>query len=462
MRRLISVAVALVALAAIGSGLALGSSAQAVTVRPNIVIILADDQRLGLEDAQPAVRNRIKELGVTYSNYMVPTALCCPSRASLLTGKFSHGTGVWGNDLPNDPPLSGGNAAFVANGNEPLTIAAALDAAGYRTAMIGKYLNGYYDTNGVPPGWDVFEAYSGDPAYYNYTLGGAFYGDTVRDYATDVIADHAVNVISSSGSDPLFLYVAPYAPHFPYTPAPRDEQAPVDALIHPRDFGALNEADVSDKPQWLQDLGTVNEARMHEVARLQHRAVMGIDDLTRQVIDALKAKGMLGNTLLIYASDNGQLWGEHRYSGKNVAYWRATEVPLFMRWDGHLSAGAVDERLALNVDVTATVAEAAGVTMSWSEGRSLLTGSPRLGFPVEALGSYPPYKVRPAYCGWRTLTRLYVRYATGEEELYLYNVDPLEKQNQAANPRYADRLAAMRANAEATCSPTPPDFTWTP
>jgi arylsulfatase A-like enzyme len=379
-----------------------------------------------------------------------------------LTGKFAHGTGVWGNGLPNDPPLSGGHAAFVANGNESQTLAAALDPAGYRTALIGKYLNGYYDADGVPFGWDEFKAYSGKPKYYDYTLGGVQYGTGVADYSTDVIAQLSVEAINSTQSEPLFLYIAPFAPHFPFTPAPRHEDVAVGQLIHSRDFGAINEANISDKPQYIQQLRSANEERMREVARLQHRAVMGIDDLTADVVDALRDKGMLGDTMVIYASDNGILWGEHRWTGKNVPYWRATEVPLFIRWDGHLPQGTVDDRLALNVDVTATIAEAAGVDMPWSEGRSLVSGAGRLGFVLEAIASYPPFATRPAYCGWRSPNRLYVRYATGEEELYLYRNDPLEKHNVATESAYASRVASMRANAVKACNPTPPDFTWNP
>jgi N-acetylglucosamine-6-sulfatase len=105
--------------------------AEAATARPNVVIILTDDERAGLSDAMPVVRRRVQKAGLTFTNYMVPTTLCCPSRASLLTGKFSHGTGVWNNGLPNDVPLTGGQAGFVANGNESQTLAAVLDEQGY-------------------------------------------------------------------------------------------------------------------------------------------------------------------------------------------------------------------------------------------------------------------------------------------------------------------------------------------
>ena len=141
--------------------------------QPNVVIILSDDERVGLTDAMPVVRSRVKNAGVTFTNYMVPTTLCCPSRASLLTGKFAHGTHVWNNGLVNDPPLTGGQAGFVEGGNESQTLAAVLDTAGYETAFVGKYLNGFIASSPTPPGWDSFAPFQGQMGYYDYTLGGS-------------------------------------------------------------------------------------------------------------------------------------------------------------------------------------------------------------------------------------------------------------------------------------------------
>jgi len=433
--------------------------AEATTARPNVVIILTDDERAGLSDAMPVVRRRVQKAGLTFTNYMVPTTLCCPSRASLLTGKFSHGTGVWNNGLPNDVPLTGGQAGFVANGNENQTLAAVLDEQGYETALVGKYLNGFFTSSATPVGWDAFEAFQGPPGYFDYTLAGVHYGTAPSDYSTDVIAQRAVDIIKNSGPDPLFLYVAPYGPHSPYTPAPRHLAAPVSDLVHNRDFIGINE-NVSDKPLWVRRLDHKDPSRQRQVARLQHRAMMSVDELTKDVLDALKAKGKIANTLIVYASDNGQQWGEHHYAGKNVPYRRATEVPLYMRWDHHLSQGTVKDRIALNVDVTATIAAATGITMPWSEGRSLFKSTQRKGFVIEATDQHPPTPVRPAYCGWRTLHRLFVRYSTGEEELYFYQSDPFEFRNLADRAQYRDALRTMRSRAKDSCVPKPPGFSW--
>lgn len=440
-----------------------GSATPEVTAagRPNVVIILSDDERLGLTDAMPVVRNRIQKPGLTFTNYMVPTTLCCPSRASLLTGKFAHGTHVWNNGLPNDPPLTGGQAGFVEAGNESQTLATVLDASGYETAFVGKYLNGFFASSPTPIGWDKFQPFLGHPGYYNYTLDGVTYGSAATDYSTDVIAQRAVDIIESSGTDPLFLYIAPYGPHAPYTPAPRHLTARVSDLVHDSDFTGFDE-NVSDKPLWIRRLDHAAHSRQQQVARLQHRAMMSVDELTADVLDALKAEGKIANTLIVYASDNGQLWGEHHYTGKNVPYRRATEVPLYLRWDDQIRPNTDKDRLALNVDLTATIASATKIEMPWSEGRSLFSSPQRSGFVIEASAKYPPTPLRPPYCGWRTQNRMYVRYSTGEEELYLYRNDPYEFTNVADHRQYRDSLKAMRALAREACVPVPPGFTWTP
>jgi N-acetylglucosamine-6-sulfatase len=435
---------------------------------PDIVLIVTDDQRVGLLDAMPTVRRVLSSRGVTYSNAMVPTSLCCPSRASLLTGMYAHGTGVWTNGPVKSLDVApGGERVFMRNGNERRTLAVALDSVGYRTGLVGKYLNGYRQKRGVPRGWDKWMAFDGAPNYYHYRLGAKRFGGVPREYSTDVIARKARRVIRSTpASRPLFLYVAPFAPHYPFTPAPRDRRTDVSAFVHRRDFGALNERNVTDKPLWLQGLDLTSRSLMHDVAESQHRAMMSVDRLVRVVVDSLRVRGNLHHTLLVFTSDNGLLWGEHRLAMKNMPYARATEVPLVIRWDSHLPAGASRRAEALNIDVTATIADAARLDMPWIEGRSLLQRAGG-GSIVEAARTFPSmysavehYVRRPAYCGWRTRTRLYVRYATGEEELYLYRSDPFERRNVAHVPAHRQVLRAMRRHARAACAPAPPGFSW--
>ncbi len=430
--------------------------------RPNIVVILTDDERVGLTDAMPILRSRVKRQGTTFTNAMVPTALCCPSRASLLTGKFAPGTGVWGNGVAADPPLSGGQEAFVANGNEAQTLAVALGGAGYRTVLVGKYLNGYTESEPRPPGWDVFEPFLPNPGYYEYRLGGVSHGVEPEDYSTDVLAQRAVDLISGTPAEkPLLLLVAPFGPHFPMTPAPRHVGADVAALLKDEDLGAGNEPDIIDKPEWVQDRGRVASSRMRRVALEQHRVMLSIDELVGRLLDELEAQARMDNTLVVYTSDNGYLWGEHRVVGKGVPYARSTEVPLFMRWDGRVEPGASDARVTLNVDVTATIADAAGVAMPWSEGRSVLQPGARRGFVLESIARTTRLP-HPADCGWRKTGQLFVRYATGEEELSRYRRDPLELTNLADRRRQRPLVRTLRAKTKAACVPTPPGFSWRP
>ena len=167
---------------------------------------------------------------------------------------------------------------------------------------------------------------------------------------------------------------------------------------------------------------------------------------------------------MIFTSDNGHLWGEHRLRGKNMSYNVSSRVPLAMRWPGHLEPGSEDRRLALNVDVTATIAEAAGVPLpSEIEGMSLLGSTQREGFALESPvtdghdGSGQKV-ARPGYCGYRTHRFVYVRYSGGVEELYDYQEDPFELTNIAQDPGYAEQLTWMRSRTDEECSPRPPGY----
>jgi N-acetylglucosamine-6-sulfatase len=229
-------AVAIVALTNVGS-------AQA---RPNIVFIVTDDQRWDTVSAMPQVTESLVGHGVTFSNGFVVNSLCCPSRASILTGRYSHSTRVY----DTTPPLGG----FVSF-DDRSTVATWLHRAGYRTALVGKYLNGYVGRRSryVPPGWDRWFAMSFNLqrlGYYGYKLNIDGHLDAqVRDvYSTDLLASAAVRFIRRAPS-PFFLYFAPFAPHPPATPAVRHEDAFPN--LEPWRPPSYNEADVSDKPGWL-------------------------------------------------------------------------------------------------------------------------------------------------------------------------------------------------------------------
>jgi len=343
--------------------------------RPNIVLILADDQRWDTLDAMPEVRSKFVDLGVTFTNSFVVNPECCPSRASILTGQYSHTTGVYKNEPPN-----GGFRSF----RDADTIATRLHGARYSTALIGKYLNGYAKAGYVPPGWDRWVAFTtsgqgaGDGDYYDYDLSvdgrAVSHGRRPKDYSTDVLADDAVSFVQGADpTRPLFLYFAPKAPHEPPVPAPRHEIAFSD--LPPWRPPSYNEADVSDKPGYVRGrppLGPVRRAGLDTLRIAQYRTLLAVDQAVGRIVDALDGAGRLTNTLLVYASDNGFLWGEHRLLRKLVPYEESIRVPLVIRYDAKIPLTRTDDHLVLNTDWAPTFAEAAGVRLSNPEGASLL------------------------------------------------------------------------------------------
>jgi N-acetylglucosamine-6-sulfatase len=426
--------------------------------RPNIVVILTDDQRTDSLLSMPSVRSLLVDRGTRYSQAMIPTSICCPSRSAILTGLYSHDSGVWDNG-----GRDGGWQTFQRLGNEQRTIAVALHRGGYRTGLIGKYLNnfGRYALPGYkPPGWDRFEGFllpEKSGAYYDYRIGQhGLYGLGSQDYSTDVLATRAVNFIwSTPQKQSLFLYFAPFAPHYPYAPAPRDIGALRGAL--PAYRPASITAPVDNKPAWVRKLPQVSDARIDRIREGQGESLMAVDDAVAAIVAALEHSGRLRDTLIVFMSDNGLQLGEHHIVGKNTPYRDSTSVPLVIRWDGRVGAGKVDNRLALNVDVAQTLASAAKVPIT-TDGMSMLGDRTRGGFVLES--DYSARYQRPAYCGWRTKDWMFVHYSTGEEELYSYRSDPEELNNLAGNPVYAGQQAAMRAQAKKACRPMPPTFSW--
>jgi arylsulfatase A-like enzyme len=430
---------------------------------PNVVLVMTDDQRAGTTYWMPEVRAGLQQPGTRFSHLVIPTSTCCPSRASTLTGLFAHDTGVYGNGSPD-----GGWSTFFANGNEERTIATALHDGGYRTGLFGKYLNGFAQAdNGakvdhVPPGWTRFLTFkSTTAAYYDYRLSDdSVYGSRPRDYSTDVLAQRARDFIRGTASDqPVFVMLTPFAPHAPYTPAPRDVDTFIGKLpsYHPP---SVTE-DVSDKPPYITGRPRVSQYAIDRARRLQVETLQSVDDAVGTLLRTLTETGRMTNTLFIYTSDNGLMWGDHHTRGKYVPYRFASDVPLIMRWDGHIPAGAVDRRMALNLDIPATIAAAAGVSMP-SSGKDLRGSDRRGSVLLEARTSQQVDggAMHPAYCGLRSSSRLFVHYADGFEELYDYTMDPYETQNQASNPAYAGVVESMRATAAARCLPVPPGFTW--
>jgi arylsulfatase A-like enzyme len=428
--------------------------------RPDVVIILTDDQRWDTMREMPGVRQALGVQGTTFRNAFVANPLCCPSRASILTGRYSHSTGVWTNS-----PRDRGLGAF----DDGATLATWLDEAGYRTALIGKYFNGYHSPWYVPPGWDEWRAFlSGRSPYYDFEMSvdgrRSTFGSEPSDYSTDVLARSAERTIHGTPSDePLFLFLATSAPHQPGTPAPRHERDRVSEAFTPGPN--IPELDVSDKPDYIEALSP-NPRDPRRLWSDQVAALRAVDDLVRRTVRALRETGRLRETVLIFTSDNGLAIGEHRWGYKLTPYEEVIRVPLVVRYDP-LTRGQSTSALAVNVDLAPTVAEIAGISVPGAEGFSLVPVLADANDSVrrEVLIEHFQYRAEPrpdppSYCAVRTLDRLFVRYATGEEELYDLRRDPYELDNLASDPGSRAELEHLRDRAMELCRPQPPGFSW--
>ena len=433
--------------------------------RPNVVLVISDDQRVESLAGMPQVQQLLVDKGTRFERGMVPTALCCPSRSTILTGLYSHTTRVFGNGDVGGPTF-GGWSQFHRRGMEYRTIANALQREGYRTGFFGKYLNDFSKfapDSYTPPGWDRFTAFKySRGAYFNYRLtDGSFHGTDPEDYSTDVLADRAAQFIRNTPkSKPVLVLLAPYGPHSPYIPAPRHVGA-ADAMADtdvPKVLPETLQVPTTDtsRPRWFRSRQSDDADEYDGVRRGQEETLLSVDDAVASIVDTMARTGRERDTLFVFMSDNGYMWGEHGMIGKDVPYAPATRIPLVMRWDGHVPAGKVDGRLALNVDIAGTIARAASASMT-TDGLNLLGRKRRKGFVLEAMGGY---RGRPAYCGWRTKNRMYVRWDTGRTELYDYRTDPAEQQNLAGVPEVKEVQDRMRAKAQEACFPEPPGFDW--
>ncbi|MEX0983446.1 MAG: sulfatase-like hydrolase/transferase [Actinomycetota bacterium] len=433
--------------------------------RPSIVLILTDDQRWDQVAAMPILQSELIGRGTTFTNGFVVNPLCCPTRTTILTGRYSHSTGVYRNGGPH-----GGFGAF----DDSSTLATWLSDAGYRTGLIGKYLNGYLDPSYIPPGWDRWVAFSDGSDYVNYELSvdgsPAVHGSDAADYSTDVLADEAVGFIEATPPEqPLFLEYTPFAPHAGWIPPERYVGALGDLpTIRPPN---LNEADVSDKPAWVGHLPYSPGSTYDQQRRRQAQTLLAVDDAIGRILAALDATGRTSETLIIFTSDNGLSAGSHRWGSKSTPWDEAIRVPLVIRYDP--SGGpTTQDAFALDVDLAPTIAEVAGIGAPGAEGTSLL---PLLGhdpadpddlgwrdaFLIEYYAPGVPADAPPTYCAVRTHTQKYIRYTTGEEELYDLVQDPFELQSLHADGAFAAVKASLLARLRDLCSPPPPDYSFT-
>jgi N-acetylglucosamine-6-sulfatase len=436
--------------------------------KPNIVFILADDMRKDDLKYMPKTRSLLQQRGMSFQNAFVSNPLCCPSRATIMRGQYSHNTGVWSN-IPPD----GGWEGYHSQGNEEDNIATRLHNAGYDTALLGKYLN-HYEGTAVPPGWDDwFATFTFEYFDYDVNDNGTLrhFGTGERDYQTDVLRSQAQQFIESSltRGTPFFAYVAPIAPHEPATPAPRDQHV-FDGEKGVR-LQSFNEGDVSDKPPWIQRWPRLNADQIAEIDRRHERRVeslQALDDLVDGVMNKLRGAGVMKNTYVVFTSDNGWQEGEHRIPEEKAwAYEQSTHMPLLIRGPS-IRAGSTTDALTLNTDFFPTFTDLAGIRKpNYIDGRSLRPifeenkpSAWRTAILLERRNPHPDqlqslYAGR-SFFGIRSSSGMkYIEYALGPRELYNLNSDPYELTNlydAATSPKgLSTRLEALKTCAGDAC-----------
>ena len=446
------------ALAITGSGTPPASLGQApaAQARPNIVVIETDDQTRRSMRVMDNVNSLIGGQGVTFTNSFVNYSLCCPSRATFLTGQYMHNHRVLDNQAP-----SGGFGRFqTLHGDNNLAVW--LRRSGYYTAMFGRYLNGYAFRPLVPPGWSEWRT-GANQKVYGYTLdeNGAMvrYGQDPADFKQDVLTRKAVGLVHRRAprARPFFLWLTSAAPHVgeppnpnpPFdcraaaTPAPRHAHAfDSEPLPRPPNF---NERYVSDKPAEIRNRPRLTAGQITELRRkyrCELESLLSVDEGVKKIVDALRAETELWNTVLIYTSDNGYFHGEHRIPrDKQHIYEESIGVPLQIRGPG-IPRGVKVRRLSINADLAPTIVDLAnadpGLLM---DGRSLIpvARDPNIERGRQLLIEEPGFKAI------RTERYMYAEHRTGERELYDLKNDPFELTSRHKAPSYASvkqRLAA--------------------
>lgn len=453
--------------------------------QPNILFVMTDDQTVEAMRVLERINTRVGDEGTTFTNSVTSYPLCCPSRATYYSGQYAHNHGVLWNALP-----TGG---FTRFSNWETAFPASLQQAGYHTAHVGKYLNGYGVGNPteIPAGWDDFRGLV-DPST------GMFFGFSVNDngvidtydeddktkYQTDVVTDLALEQIAAGedSDQPWFVNVSYLAPHAKFGVALADyladpsiiradiEQAntafdiesPVPA---PRHEGSFDGVKLPDKdnfsastpgqvvPQWRPE---IDEQRTKDITRnyqLELESLLAVDEGVDRLLDRLDELGIADDTLVVFTSDNGYFHGEHReYQGKYYPWEESLAVPLLMRGPGVAKGVEVDSVVA-NIDLGPTLIDVAGgKQLRQMDGRSLapVMGNPAVEWdrPILLEGFQPPAPFRPQYQGVRTNRYSYIEYTGGGlqgAELYDLSTDPEQLVNLAIDGQNQQLVSDMDA-----------------
>ena len=441
--------------------------------RPNIIVIMTDDQPFHTVAYMPTLMNEVIPNSVNFTNGFVTTPLCCPSRVSILTGEYVHNHKVYTDRMP-----MGGAPKF----NDTSSIATWMKDAGYTTAYYGKYLNGYDSLTPdgyIPPGWDQWGAFWGNRLenttnedvgslqyYFNFSLAEngkiVQYPRSKANFGTDVLTTKSVDFINQERDKPFFLFVGYYNPHSPYISAPRHNDtfragSGWDWIQYrPPNF---NEKDISDKPAYLGKLFPLSEGELDTAHKQILRSLLSVDDGVASILNALHKTGLSNKTIIVYLTDNGQTVGDHRFGiAKNCPYEACLKVPFIVYAPGYFPA-RTDDHLVANIDLAPTFVDLAGGAIPKSiDGESMLPllKDSHAAWRDDLLFEHWPTEegvgsMIPEFHAVRNSQWKYVEYSTGEKELYDLVNDPFELNNLAGKQKYQEieaKLAARLAELE--------------
>lgn len=397
----------------------------------NFLIIVSDDQRFDSMSFMPLTRELVFNKGVQFPNAFITTSACCPARVSLLTGLYAAHHGVVSNFKED---------AFVLP-----SFTDALHENGYYTGLVGKYLNNWNGT--ARAGYDRWVSFAyGDSTYNDPELNIDGEWQRVDGYITDILRDEGLRFLEEANTrdQPFALLFHPNAPHRPATPAPEDRDMRLGVPQHrPPNF---NEEDVSDKPQWVQDT-ELEDGTVRTIDRLREdmlRTLPPMDRAIAALIERLEFNGMLENTFIVFLSDNGFFWGEHRLFGKNHVYEESVRVPFAVRYDPLTGGEArTDDAVVANIDLAPTVYELAGVeAIHPMDGRSL----------VSRLAGGEDWRRGVILEGWQAIhwtayhtgDRVYVDNGDQRNEYYDLTLDPFQLDNRVDDPEHRDDVDELR------------------
>ncbi|MEZ4752813.1 MAG: sulfatase-like hydrolase/transferase [Bdellovibrionota bacterium] len=419
----------------------LNSQVFAEESRPNVLIIVSDDQRYGtVEDYMPFTQKEIFDKGAKFTKGYVTTPSCCPSRASILTGMYASRHGVKANKFP----LEKDNLLHQ------------MQRAGYRTGLIGKYLNSWPGTPRAEA--DYWVAFKGGSSKYidpKLNVNGEWINHD--GHITYILGDYAREFIRESvaDKDPFFLYFTPNAPHRPIDSPPEHKSLFKDVAKYRPDSWNPSKFKLKQEgfPKWIQRIKRLKPGRIKNVDNfrvLQNQAVYTLDTAIEKMINLLDDLGQLENTIIFYISDNGYLYGEHGLVGKDCAYQEAIHVPYAVRYDKLVKPGSTYSQLVANIDIAPTIYDlTVAQPVETMDGRPLtpiFEGSPYWRNELLIEGWRNNQRARRPYKGVHDGDFVYIETRGGAPELYNTNSDPFQVRNLADDTNYQQRALSMKSS----------------